>query len=40
MLREQIDLVMRGGEPMALVRNENDNTVINFVTSEWKGNEE
>jgi len=40
MLREQIDLVMRGGEPMALVQNETDNHVINFITSEWKGSED
>jgi 5,5'-dehydrodivanillate O-demethylase len=40
MLREQIDLVMRGGEPMALVREEKTNGVINFLTSEWKGSED
>jgi hypothetical protein len=31
---------MHGGEPMALVYNETDNHVINFVTSEWKGSED
>jgi 5,5'-dehydrodivanillate O-demethylase len=40
MLREQIDLVMRGGEPMAFVRDEKDNRVINFLTSEWNGSED
>ncbi len=40
MLREQIDLVTRGGEPIALVRDETTNRVINFLTSEWKGSED
>jgi LigXa C-terminal domain like len=39
-LREQIELVMGGGDPMALVRDERSNHVINFVTSEWKGSED
>jgi 5,5'-dehydrodivanillate O-demethylase len=40
MLREQIDLIMRGGDPMALLRDEATNQVVNFVTSEWKGSED
>jgi 5,5'-dehydrodivanillate O-demethylase len=40
MLREQIEIVMRGGDPMALVRDPVRNEVINFVTSEWKGTED
>jgi 5,5'-dehydrodivanillate O-demethylase len=40
LLREQIELVARGGEPMALVRDPAQNRVINFVTTEWKGTED
>jgi 5,5'-dehydrodivanillate O-demethylase len=40
MLREQIDLVGRGGEPMALVRDPAINRVIEFATSEWRGGED
>lgn len=40
MLREQIELVMRGGDPMALIWDGGSNQVINFVTSEWKGSED
>jgi 5,5'-dehydrodivanillate O-demethylase len=40
MLREQIDLVGRGGEPIALVRDPAINRVIEFATSEWRGGED
>jgi 5,5'-dehydrodivanillate O-demethylase len=40
LLREQIDLVSRDGEPMALVRDAAQNRVINFVTTDWKGTED
>ena len=40
LLREQIELVARDGEPMALVRDAAQNRVINFVTTEWKGTED
>jgi 5,5'-dehydrodivanillate O-demethylase len=40
MLREQIDLVSQGGEPMALVRDPDGNRIIEFATSEWRGGEE
>jgi len=40
MLREQVDLVLQGGEPMALVRDAEKNRVINFLTTDWKGNED
>jgi len=39
MLREQIELVMSGGEPIALIRDPANNQVINFLTSEWQGND-
>jgi 5,5'-dehydrodivanillate O-demethylase len=40
LVREQIELVARGGEPMALVRDAAQNQVINFVTTEWRGSED
>ena len=40
LLREQIELVARGGEPMAMVRDAAQNRVINFITTEWKGSED
>jgi len=40
MLREQIELVMSGGEPIALVRDPANNQVINFLTSEWQGSDD
>ena len=40
MLREQIELVMSGGEPIALIRDPANNQVINFFTSEWQGSDD
>ncbi len=40
MLREQIDLVRQGGDPMALVRDPQNNRLIEFTTSEWRSGEE
>lgn len=40
MLREQIEIVKRGGEPMALVRDSEKNKIIEFLTTEWRGSEE
>ncbi|NIO09999.1 MAG: Rieske 2Fe-2S domain-containing protein [Deltaproteobacteria bacterium] len=37
MLRDQIELVMQGGEPMAIVRDPEQNRVIEFETSDWRG---
>ena len=40
MLREQIEIVRQGGDPIALVRDPERNRVIEFATSEWRGGEE
>jgi 5,5'-dehydrodivanillate O-demethylase oxygenase subunit len=40
MLREQVEIVRQGGEPMALVRDTQQNRSIEFVTSEWRGGED
>ncbi len=39
LLREQIEIVRKGGDPIALLRN-GQNGVIDFVTSEWQGGED
>jgi 5,5'-dehydrodivanillate O-demethylase len=40
MLRDQIEIVQRGSDPMALVRDEKANGIIEFATTEWRGGEE
>jgi len=40
MLREQIEIVRKGGDPMALVWDEEKNRLIEFITTDWHGGEE
>ena len=40
MLREQIELVRQGGDPIALVRDPRSNRLIEFATSEWRSGDE
>ena len=40
MLRDEIRKVQEGRDPIALVRDEEQNRIIEFVTSEWRGGEE
>jgi len=40
MLREQIDLVRQGGDPIALVRDPQNNRLIEFTTSDWRSGDE
>jgi 5,5'-dehydrodivanillate O-demethylase len=40
MLRDQIEIVRKGDDPMALIRDEKYNRIIEFATTEWRGGEE
>ena len=40
MLIDQIRIVQQGGDPLALVRDDDANKIIEFVTTEWRGGEE